>query len=216
MQHLWSPALLERSMRASSPSASFAYQPGPRPWRMAILEPNLCMVKTSFIPLFICEQAHRQDPRMLQYVRVFNTVGFIGQPEFVNTCRNLDLVNQGIATFEGRFPVFQIMTSQADAIVAHSWENAQNYLYYEALYGGYPLVHNSALLGSCGYRYHDFDCHEGALALREAYATHDCRLADYRRDAQAFLHTLDPQHPANVDSYTAALLALSPEREACA
>lgn len=212
MQHLWSPVLLERAMRAAAPSAQFAYQPGRRAWRAAVLEPNLCMVKTGFIPLFICEQAHRQDPRMLEYVRVFNTVQFTGQAEFVNTCRNLDLVNHGIATFEGRFPVFQILPGQADVVVAHSWENAQNYVYYEALYGGFPLVHNSSLIGTCGYRYEEFDCHGGALALRQAHAEHDLGLEDYRREAQAFLHTLDPENPANVASYSAALAGLSPAR----
>ncbi|MGN4069530.1 DUF2827 domain-containing protein [Burkholderia gladioli] len=212
MQHLWSPVLLERSMSGASLQRRFAYEPGQRPWRLAILEPNLCMVKTSFIPMLVADLAHRQDPRMIHYLRVFNTLGFTSKPEFVNFCRSLDLVRHGIASFEARFPVFQIMTEQADAIVSHTWENAQNYVYYEALYGGFPLIHNSDLLGGCGYRYHDFDCHEGALALRRAYAVHDQQLDSYRRDASEFLRRLDPESPENVDTYTAALLELNPCR----
>ncbi len=41
--------------------------------------------------------------------------------------------------------------------LCHQWENAQNYVYYEALHAGYPLIHNSHLLDDCGYRYHNFD-----------------------------------------------------------
>jgi hypothetical protein len=212
MQHLWSPAIIERSMRAASLKQPFTYQPGTRPWRLAVLEPNVCMVKTSFIPMLVADVAHRQDPRMIRNLRVFNTSGFTSNPEFVNFCRSLDLVQHGIATFEGRLPVFEIMTEHADAIVSHQWENAQNYVYYEALYGGYPLIHNSHLIGSCGYRYHEFDCFEGALALRQAFATHDLRLDDYRREARDFLRTLDPESEENVAAYTAALLELAPTR----
>lgn len=216
MQHLWSPAIVERSMRAASLRAPFAYQAstqaGPRPWRLAVLEPNVCMVKTSFIPMLVADLAHRQDPRMIRNLRVFNTASLTSNPEFVNFSRSLDLVKHGIATFEGRLPVFEIMTEHADAIVSHQWENAQNYVYYEALYGGYPLIHNSDLIGSCGYRYHEFDCYEGALALRQAFASHDLRLDDYRREAREFLRTLDPESQENVAAYTAALLELAPTR----
>jgi len=224
MQHLWSPAIVERSMRAASLKAPFSYQPStqpgtqpgsqpsPRPWRLAVLEPNVCMVKTSFIPMLVADLAHRQDPKMIRNLRVFNTASLTSNPEFVNFSRSLDLVKHGIATFEGRLPVFEIMTEHADAIVSHQWENAQNYVYYEALYGGYPLIHNSELIGSCGYRYHEFDCYEGALALRQAFASHDLRLDDYRREARDFLRTLDPESEENVAAYTAALLELAPTR----
>jgi len=216
MQHLWSPAIVERSMRAASLKQPFTYrpstQPGARPWRLAVLEPNVCMVKTSFIPMLVADLAHRQDPRMIRNLRVFNTASLTSNPEFVNFSRSLDLVKHGIATFEGRLPVFEIMTEHADAIVSHQWENAQNYVYYEALYGGYPLIHNSDLIGPCGYRYHEFDCYEGALALRQAFASHDVRLDDYRREAREFLRMLDPESQENVAAYTAALLELAPTR----
>ncbi|MBN3778614.1 DUF2827 domain-containing protein [Burkholderia sp. Ac-20345] len=211
MQHLWSPMLVEQTLRAAG-HTEFGYVAGRRKWRLAIMEPNLCMVKTSFVPMLVADLAHRADPRMIQYLRVYNTHGFINNPAFVNFARGLDLIRHGIGTFEGRFPVFQIMGNEADAIVAHHWENAQNYLYYEALYGGFPLIHNSDLIGQCGYRYRDFDCHDGAGALRRAFLEHDMRLDDYRRTAREFLDMLDPESDQNVLTYTQALLELEPRR----
>ncbi|WP_321899811.1 DUF2827 domain-containing protein [Paraburkholderia heleia] len=212
MQHLWSPDLIEKSLAGRADGRRFEYRPGAHAWRLAILEPNVCMVKTSLIPMLIADLAHRQDPCMISHLWVFNTLGFLQDTGFVTLCRNLTLVNHGVATFEGRFPVFQIMTDMADAIVSHQWENAQNYVYYEALYGGFPLIHNSDLIGACGYRYHDFDCHDGALALRQAFAQHDLCLEDYRRTAREFLRTLDPRADANVMDYSAALMELRPTR----
>jgi hypothetical protein len=203
MQHLWSPALVERAA-----NGAFGYRPGRPRWRVAVLEPNICMVKTSHIPMLVADLAHRQQPDLIEYLRVFNTMQLKGDAQFVGFARSLDLVVQGRATFEPRLPVHEILTQQADAIVSHTWENAQNYVYYEALHGGYPLVHNSDLLGGCGYRYADFGCEDGALALREAFAVHDACIDDYRASARAFLATLDPLARTNVEQYSTAIAAV--------
>ncbi|KVD59165.1 hypothetical protein WI87_13990 [Burkholderia ubonensis] len=207
MRHLWSPALLKRSIQAAN-GAEFRYSPGRTRWRLAILEPNICMVKTSHLAMLVADLAHRQDPDFIECLRVHNTLHLKNDPQFSGFAQSLDLVRHGLATVEARFPIHEIMGKQADAIISHHWENGQNYLYYEALYGGFPLIHNSALIGSCGYQYADFDCEGGAFALRRAFAQHDMRLNEYRRDAKAFLATLDPEAVENVEAYTAAIASL--------
>lgn len=107
-----------------------------------------------------------------------------------------------------RFPLCRMMAEHVDVVVTHHWENAQNYVYYEALHGGYPLIHNSHLIGGCGYRYHDFDCEEGGRALQRAFAEHDGNLDAYRRAANEFLRGLDPENSDNVRIYSDALAAL--------
>jgi hypothetical protein len=208
MQHLWSPLLLDRAAAEAKPGQTFDYQPGRERWRLAILEPNICSVKTAHLPMMICDIAHRRDPGFIEYLRVYNAMALKERSIFVQFARSLDLVRHGIATFEPRFPLFEVMGDQADAIVAHSWENEQNYLYYEALHGGYPLIHNSRFLADCGYHYPDFDCDEGASALREAFAAHDGSLDDYRRRARTFLQRLDPESDRNVAAYSEALSSL--------
>ncbi|RQS52771.1 DUF2827 domain-containing protein [Burkholderia sp. Bp8986] len=205
MQHLWSPVLLEQSMKGAGVDGALDYVPGRARWRIAVLEPNICMVKTAHLAMLITDLAHRQDPRFIDYLRVFNAMTLKEDAAFVGFALGLDLTRQGRASFEPRLPVYEILPVQADAIVSHQWENAQNYLYYEALYGGFPLIHNSTLLGRCGYRYEGFDCGEGALALRRAFAEHDLQLDEYRRNARTFLASLDPELPANVEQYTAAI-----------
>ena len=163
------------------------------------------MVKTSHIPMLVCEVAHRTQPDITERVQVYNTVHLKEDPVFNGFAHSLDIVRHGIATFEGRFPIWQLLSKQCDAVISHQWENAQNYVYYEALYGAYPLIHNSHLIGDCGYRYHGFDCEEGGRALCEAFAAHDCNLASYRSQASDFLATLHPLAAANILAYTQAI-----------
>ncbi|WP_322013618.1 DUF2827 domain-containing protein [Paraburkholderia sp. J12] len=208
MPHLWSPLVLDREMARQHPGQRFEYQPGRRRWRAGIFEPNICMVKTSFIPMLVCETAHRENADMLERVSVYNTFHLKEHAGFSNFALDLDIVRHGIATFEGRFPFAEAVTNHVDVIVSHHWENAQNYVYYEALYGGFPLVHNSHLIGNCGYRYHEFDCEEGGRVMNQAFVGHDENFAAYRATANAFLRTLDPESEENVRTYSEALAAL--------
>ncbi|MBH1966501.1 MAG: DUF2827 domain-containing protein [Comamonadaceae bacterium] len=205
LPHLWGPELLEASVRKRESGASFEYVPGRRRWRLAIMEPNLSIVKTCIIPFLACEVAHRLDPDKIEYVHVFNTEQLKSNAVFSTVFGSTNLVRHELAGFNGRFSIADVLTQHADALVCHQWENAQNYLYYEALHGGYPLIHNSHLIADCGWRYQGFDCEEGGRVLLEAIAGHDENLQDYRRRANAFLRTLHPLYEDNVRAYSEAI-----------
>lgn len=200
--HLWAPDFIDRNV----PKGEFIYRPGRKRWRIAIVEPNICMVKASHLPMLVCETAHRANPDALERICIFNTAHIKDHAVFNPFANSLDIVRHGLSLFEGRLPMYEILPCHADALVCHQWENAQNYVYYEALYGGFPLIHNSDLLQDCGYRYHGFDCEEGGAALITAWKNHDDQLEAYRDRAQRYLDLLDPANPANVKIYTDAIL----------
>lgn len=212
MQHLWNADIIERS--ATAAGREFRYQPGRKQWRVGVFEPNLCSVKTCHMPMLLTDVAYRKDPQAVEVLRVFNSLPLKEHADFVAFASHLDLVKANRASFEGRYPLFDIMSVECDVIVSHHWENAQNYLYYEALHGGYPLVHNSDQLADCGYRYCDFDPEDGALSLLQAYAEHDLRLDDYRSTAADFLSSLDPRSDTNVRLYSDVLLEVVTRAEA--
>ena len=206
--HLWSPALLERGLareRQNRPALPFGYRPGRRRWRVGMFEPNVCSVKASHLPMLVAESAHRADARLLEHVYCYNTWHMKDHPLFNGFANSLDIVRHGIASFEGRFAIYLVLGPYIDAVISHHWENGQNYVYYEALYGNYPLVHNSHLLGDCGYRYDGFDCEEGGQTLQLAFARHDQGLDGYRANARQLFTRLDPESDANVRAYTEAI-----------
>ena len=210
MPHLWTPYFFDKGI-AGLKGATFGYKPGRPRWRVCCFEPNMCMVKTSFIPMLGCEEAYRAQPSFLEYARFLNTVHMKDHPMFVHFARSLDIVNHGLASFEARFPMYEYMAHFGDCVISHQWENAQNYLYYEALYGGFPLVHNSPLMKDHGYYYPEFDSREAGKALLRAFSEHDGDLPRYRVKTKALLAGLDVANTGNIEAYTRELLNLFPD-----
>jgi hypothetical protein len=208
LPHLWTPYFFDLGIASLPESSRFGYQPGRERWRVCTVEPNVCSVKAGVIPLLVCEEAYRAKPALLDTFRACNTFQLKEHEQYVNFALALDIVKHGIATFEGRIPLYEFLAHHADCIVSHQWENAQNYAYYEALYGNYPLVHNSPMMRSHGYYYPSFDCQAGGQALLRAHAEHDMRLASERQSTRELLRTLDVANPPNVQAYTRELLAL--------
>ena len=206
--HLWTPYFFDRGIASLPKETRFGYTPGRPRWRVCVFEPNVCMVKTSLVPMLACEEAYRARPGFLEVVRVLNTLHLKENVQFLHFARSLDIVGHGVASFEGRFPTYEYMAREGDCIVSHQWENAQNYLYYEALYGGYPLVHNSPLMKEYGYYYPEFDAQAGGKALLDAFERHDRELPAYREKAKGLMAKLDVANAANVEAYTRELVAL--------
>ncbi|MCA8435525.1 DUF2827 family protein, partial [Burkholderia seminalis] len=146
-------------------------------------------------------------PDAVQHMFVVNSMHMKAHPTFVHFANSLELVRQHKATFEPRLDLPGFMARHADAVVSHHWENGQNYLYYDVLYGGYPLIHNSTLIGDAGYYYPDFDAAAGGRALLEAWLHHDERLDDYRAKAGRLLQSVSIDNPANLDAFVSRLVA---------
>ena len=121
---------------------------------------------------------------------------------------SLDLVRQHRAIFHGRHDIVGFMVQHADAVVSHQWHNDQNYSYLDALYGDYPLIHNSLWLRDAGYYYPGFDIRQGAAQLRRAFVEHDVRLADYRARSRRMFDAVDPSARHNLDDYAGLLMHL--------
>lgn len=208
--HLWTPLFFEKGIATLPDHLHYGYQPGKPRWRVCSFEPNVCMVKTSLLPMMACEEAYRIQPGYLASLKVCNSLHLKDHLKFLQFARTLDVVNHGMATFEGRFAVYEFMANFGDCIISHHWENGQNYLYYEALYGAYPLIHNSEFIKDYGYYYPEFDSYAGGQAVLFAFASHDAQLDQYRRNARTLLRTLDVSLPANIAAYTHRLLDLYP------
>ncbi|MGU7775994.1 DUF2827 domain-containing protein [Burkholderia sp. MR1-5-21] len=206
--HIWSPYFLDRRIAAlASEGVTFGYQPGRAAWRLATLEPNISVVKTCHYPMLACEELYRARPEAVEHLFVVNAMHLKEHPTFLHFANSLDLIREHKASFEPRIDLPGFMARHADAVVSHHWENPQNYLYYDVLYGGYPLIHNSTLLGDAGYYYPDFDAAAGGRALLDAWQHHDARLDDYRAKTDRLLKSVSIDNPANLDAFVARLVA---------
>ena len=201
--HIWSPHFIE--LREAALGSRFVYRPGRERWRVGILDPNITIMKTSHLPMLVCEAAYRERPGAFEAIYVANGMAHASNAHFVSFYSALSAGRAGIMTLEPRFVGIDMIANHCDAIVTHHWQNGLNYLYYEALYGGYPLIHNSTMLGDAGYYYPDFDAMAGGARLREAFDRHDRDIGDYRRATSALMARIDPTAHANI-AYHEALL----------
>lgn len=215
--YLWHPQFIEQRVQevAGVLGVRYGYKPraagdaGERAGlRVAIFEPNISVAKTSIIPMLVCDEAYRADPATIAAMHVLNTLHVKDHPTMLHFANSLDLVREHMATFHGRHDIVGFMTQYADAVVSHQWQNNQNYSYMDALYGDYPLIHNSPWLGEAGYYYPEFDAQQGAAQLRRAAAEHDSNLDDYRARARRVFDAVNPFGQHNLDSYAARLLHL--------
>jgi len=206
---IWAPTFIDN--RSAALGGRFGYQAGTRPWRVGIMEPNITVMKTSHLGMLACEHAWRTRPEALAAVYVSNTLSHRENPHFANFAGSLGIVKAGIMTFESRFVSADFLTNHCDAVVTHHWENGLNYLYYEVLHGGYPLIHNSAFLRDYGYYYPDFEAIAAGEALLEAHEVHDSRLATYKASVARLTDALAPTATRNIDVHERLLAALSDE-----
>jgi hypothetical protein len=194
---IWAPLLIE----TADPHVreNFGYHVTGEPWRVGVMDPNITVMKTSHLPMLVCEVAFRRRREAFRAMYITNALPYKDEDHFRSFAVSLEASKAGVMTIEQRFVSSHFLTNHCDAVVTHHWENGLNYLYYEVLYGAYPLIHNSEFLKDYGYYYRDFDAESGADALLRAFDEHDRDLEAYRRRNAPLLRRLDPATPETID-----------------
>jgi GR25 family glycosyltransferase involved in LPS biosynthesis len=160
---------------------------------LLILEPNLSFFKTSWMPIMAGEKLYRCHPELVEFVFAFNypdnnhayvmadslTLG----PKLRKFKRlSIQEILYHFNQENGCYPIF----------VSHQVLNTLNYLYYELLYYGFPLVHNSPDLDGCGYYYPDNNISKCVDAILYAHKHHDKGIETYKAKAREYLKRVDP------------------------
>jgi len=213
---IWHPKFVDMAIREVQQSGyEFGYKPrrsvggdGNEGLHVAIFEPNVNTVKSSVIPMLICDGAYRVDPQSVAFMCVTNMRHIQDRSVTQAFASTLDLCREHKAVFCQRCRVVDVMAQRPDAVVSHQWNNDQNYLYLDILYGDYPLIHNSPWLKDAGYYYPDFDVSQGVDQLRRAASEHDLTLNDYRARARRVFDTVNPFSEANLGRYAERMLHL--------
>ena len=220
LPYLWAPCFLdERIEAAAKEGLSYGYVPGAFESAgviPAILEPNISPIKMGLIPYLACEMVQRLSPQTLGQVHLMNSQHMAEQSSFIFFIQNSDIYRAGKLGIGARDYISHVMGRGANMVVSHQQDCAQNYLYLDALYGAYPLVHNSPWLGDLGYYYDGSDVAAAASAIMRARQIHDEGLDRYRASADALIARLSPTHGDNRSAYARRLVGLSAQGRAAA
>ena len=187
------------------------YEPSKKSKRLSVFEPNINVYKYSVYPILIAEEVFRSNPELIETIKVTNTQKIRLNKEFISIMNHLDIVKSGKATFENRFPMPYFLSEYTDVVVSHQWENALNYAYLDAIYMGYPLVHNAHLCKDCGYYYEGFNVKEGAEQLLFAITHHDNNIEEYNAQSKKTLERYSTSNLESIQIYDSLIKKLMKE-----
>lgn len=203
---VWSPVFIEQRSVALPAGGVFQPRPQAKAKRLSVLEPNINVVKFCLYPILIAEQAYRSKPEAIELLQVTNALPMArNNQDFIALMNHLDIVREHKAVFLGRFDTPQFLAENTDIVVSHQWENPLNYLYLEACWQGYALVHNAHLCPDLGYYYEGNDVQAGARQLGLALNEHDANADSYRRKQRTLIERYLPETPSVTLQYTQLL-----------
>lgn len=196
--HVWSPILLEDYVQTTlkKPPTALSYTPDTHTSskiNLIILEPNIQFLKTALLPLVASEKVFLRNAELIDTVYIFN------YPENENAERILKNLNvsKHVRVFK-QMHICEILLyfnsiPGIPIVVSHQMYTHLNYLYYELLYYGFPLVHNSTMLKEFGYYYKDCDVDTCADQIIRASRTHaTAASAETLAKNRAYLAPLHP------------------------
>jgi hypothetical protein len=197
--HLWSHEIIKEFTPKiyNKPELDLFYDPRKHKGKkinILILESNMALLKNAWVPMVACEKLHQQNPDLIDCVYVFNypkdnLAWQMGDSLTLDKDKKL----RRFARLS--FPEILLHFNSLDSIpiiLSYQVNNTLNYLYYEFLHYGYPLVHNSPDLEKCGYYFPDFNIAKCVDQLIIANASHEDNFEKYKKDAKKYLKRVDP------------------------
>ena len=195
---LWDPVFLNQTAALMRKNV-FWREPENGKYALGCFDPNVNVLKTFHLPLLVTEEAYRRDKSRIEKLLLFSAMRLKDSRHVTEMILATDIGQAGRVSLEERHALVHVMGSHVQAVVTHQWENNRNYLYYEVLYLGWPLIHNVPSLGEAGYAYEQFDPQSGGLALTEALKGHASLRVKQRDAVREALWSVSVNTPANQD-----------------
>lgn len=197
---IWDPVFLTEMADKLVAKGKYVSRPGPK--RISCFEPNIQFLKTFIYPLMIAEQAYVERPELVSRVAITCSDGFREDVDFIALANHFSLAKEpGKCVFTERHVTPWFLAEHTDVVVSHQIENPLNYIYLEACWQGYPLIHNAHLCKELGYYYEGFDVDQGKEQLLKALIGHDAHYQYYIEDQRRLIRPYLTSNPRLVKQY---------------
>lgn len=155
--YIWDPRFIQHHIDILTKEGDWfngTYKPsGKVAKRLGTMEPNINLVKTCTVPIITTELMHRKYPESLELMKVFGTAEVKVRKDLVSFVKDLDVYKAGKCSFESRYPVVWSLAKHVDILLCHQNGCELNYLYLDAAWMGWPVVHNSPMMKDLGWYY---------------------------------------------------------------
>jgi hypothetical protein len=173
------------------------------PWSFTIIEPNISFQKCSLIPIMICEALFRRSPEKVHEVAVINGAKLLESQYFKMTILpTLDIYKAGKLHLLGRADTRTLAKAMNNHIlIQHTVNNEYNYIFFEHMLMGFPVIHNFPRFKDYGY-YYEGDDINGGLAQIDAIANgHSNSGETYKALIKQLAWNFSIYNPANIKGW---------------
>jgi autotransporter strand-loop-strand O-heptosyltransferase len=170
---------------------------------IGIMEPNLNIVKTCIIPSLITEECYRSEigKEKIEKMMITNSDTLKTHKTFLSILKTFDLFRDGKIRLESRYQTSYFLTQYADILVCHQLMNPLNYLYLDAAYMGYPVLHNAYLCKDLGYYYEGSSTKNASKVLEWILENHDNNIEAYDQKNKQILYRYYVGNPKLIETY---------------
>ena len=194
---------IEKSHSEGKYKKGYKYVPHKEQKTIGIMEPNINIVKYALIPSLIVEESYRSDigKDKIRSLMITNAEKLKSNYEFMGIVKTFDLFKDKKISAESRYQTAFILTQHLDVLVCHQVLNPLNYLYLDAAFLGYPVLHNAPLCKDLGYYYEGSDTVEGSKQLNYILTEHDNNLTEYHERNDEVLQRYHADNQDIVETY---------------
>ena len=171
-----------------------------------IYEPNNTISKTCLIPLAISVAFERVCSDQLSKYNTFSAESIAKSSHFNSRCRQFGITSSSYRkkfVFHKRVPFVASLYAHGvhSLVLSHQIGCELNNLYFDALYLGLPLLHNSPLFSNYGYFYPEYCIDDAVSSISIILSSH--HHSRYINDAksQQMLNFYHPNNPKNLNCY---------------
>lgn len=203
---VWSPEFIKKDneKRVKQGDVSAFYSPGKnrKDKNIVSMEPNMNVVKYCMPLIMMAEELYRNKGKdSFNEFWIGSGKRLLKNKYFISSLNSLDLTRSGKLKLCSRYPVTIFLSEKTDVVVSHQWGNPLNYAYLDALYFGYPLVHNADMIKDAGYYYEGFDTVKASEILSNTLAHHDEIIDKYNSKSTKVLSRYVSTNPQIVNTY---------------
>ena len=167
------------------------------------MEPNLNIVKFCLLPSMIVEECYRSKTgkEYIEKLRITNSEKIKDDKLFMSHIKTFDLFKDKKISAESRYQTAYVLTQFLDVLVCHQILNPLNYLYLDATYLGYPVLHNAYMCEDLGYYYDASNIKDGAKMLSHILENHDKNIESYNSKNKLVLKKYKTDNEDLIASY---------------
>ncbi len=172
-----------------------------------IMEPNMFFSKNCILPLFIVEAFEQKYPNLMKGCHVLCADNLANNDYFIKLILQMDIYKRKeFLKIQNREYLINSIHNYGSIIVSHQHDNALNYLYFEALYLGLPLLHNSEEISEYGYYYPENDIEIALKQLKKIIDFHNKKIKDYKKNSEYILEKYSSKNQINKIEYKKLIL----------